>query len=625
MDKGTEELKALRDLLKIERNYERQEYDLEDKRVSLDRLVKRGAAWWPLRIGRSYYNSLNQYIVEVYRLQDADIDPAFECGKAVRFFETDGAKGRKLFQFAATVSFVDGDRMAIALPSAGCASMLMHASGLGVQIYLDETSYKLMFDALGFAIRAESGRMAELRRILHGQAEAAWAAVRPLSFPWLNASQAEAVNKVLAAKDVAIVHGPPGTGKTTTLVEAIGETLRRESQVLVCAQSNMAVDWICELLVNCGIGVLRIGNPSRVTDAMLEHTFERRFAAHPDYHQLWSIRSALRQLRKAKNRDRSAHQKIAKLSERAVELEIRINSELLDGARVIASTLTGSASKILDGRKFSTLFIDEAAQAMEPACWIAIQKADRVIFAGDHLQLPPTVKSPVAFRGGLAKSLMEVAVEAQPVAVSLLTMQYRMNDAIMRFSSDWFYGGKLTSAPDVMQREGVLGFEEPVEWLDTSDVDSGEDYAEEFIGESFGRVNKAEAKLLISRMKSFILGIGLQRFIDERIDVGIISPYRMQVRLLRSMVAGDAFFRPFRGLVSINTVDGFQGQERDVIVLSMVRSNQEGEIGFLNDLRRMNVAITRARHKLIIVGDTKTLGRCAFYRKLVEYVNSLNL
>lgn len=302
-----------------------------------------------------------------------------------------------------------------------------------------------------------------------------------MRFPWLNATQEEAVNKVLHAKDVAIVHGPPGTGKTTTLVEAVYETLHRENQVLVCAQSNMAVDWISEKLVDRGVSVLRIGNPSRVNDKMLSFTYERRFESHPDYPQLWSIRKAIRELyaRSRKGAEREAvRQKINSLKDRATELEIRINESLFSEARVIACTLVGSANRLLTGQKFGTLFIDEAAQALEAACWIPIRKADRVILAGDHCQLPPTVKAPEALRAGLGHTLMQTIVKNKPDTVSLLKLQYRMNDEIMRFSSEWFYGGMLQSAPEVKYRS-ILDFDTPIEWINTEGLDCNE----EFIGE----------------------------------------------------------------------------------------------------------------------------------------------
>ena len=420
------------------------------------------------------------------------------------------------------------------------------------------------------------------------------------------------------AKDVAIVHGPPGTGKTTTLVEAIYETLHRENQVLVCAQSNMAVDWISEKLVDRGVPVLRIGNPTRVNDKMLSFTYERRFESHPDYPQLWSIRKATRDLysqnRKGANRE-NIRQKINSLKDRATELEIRINEALFSEARVIACTLVSSANRVLMGMKFGTLFIDEAAQALEAACWIAIRKADRVVLAGDHCQLPPTIKCIEAMRGGLDETLMQKIVRNKPEAVSLLKIQYRMNDEIMKFSSDWFYHGELKSAPEVKYRS-ILDFDTSIVWVNTEGMDCNE----EFVGESFGRINKAEAALSIEELKRYINKIGKERLLEERIDFGLISPYKAQVQYLRQLIKKDAFFKPFRGLITINTVDGFQGQERDVILISLVRANEDGQIGFLNDLRRMNVAITRARMKLIILGDASTLTKHPFYKKLYDYI-----
>lgn len=613
-------LRQQRLLLEIEYNSEKEAFRRQTETTGLARKVKRGDAWHPLRFVRSYYNSLNQLSVEVVRTADTDIEHNFEFGRPVCFFRmgeaAEGKKSIRYFNFTGTVSYADGDRLVVTVPDNAPIAELQATEGLGVQLFFDETSYRLMFEALDRVIGARDNRLAYLRDLFYSGAPAAELSFDPISFPWLNKAQQEAVNKVLRAKDVAIVHGPPGTGKTTTLVEAIYETLRRESQVLVCAQSNMAVDWISERLVDRGISVLRIGNPTKVNDKMLSFTYERRFEAHPDYPQLWSIRQAIRKLRQERKRhDNSWHQKMDRLKSRAVELEVRINAQLFGEAKVIACTLTGSANRLLSGQKFGTLFIDEAAQALEAACWIAIRRASRVVFAGDHCQLPPTVKSLAALKGGLGITLMERIVARKPSVVTLLTVQYRMNEQIMRFSSNWFYDGRVESAPEVKYR-GILDYDNPITWIDTSDTDA----KEEFVGESFGRINKVEAELTLDALKNYFTKIGRQRIADEHIDVGVISPYRAQVQLLRRMVRKDEFFKPYRKCVTVNTVDGFQGQERDIIVISLVRSNDDGQIGFLSDLRRMNVAITRARMKLIIVGSVQTMTRHAFYKELYDYV-----
>lgn len=608
---------TLYNLLRLEYEYEKETYRQQTELMGIARKVKRGIAWYPLNVGRSYYNSLNQLVVEVFRTEDSDIEHNFEYGRPVCFF-TQNLEGKvKFLSFTATVSYADEERMVVVIPSTDALVELQAADRVGVQLYFDEHTYRLMFEALNQVIKAKGNRLAELRDIFHGNAPTSTYHFAPTRFPWLNPSQEEAVNKVLWAKDVAVVHGPPGTGKTTTLVEAIYETLHRENQVLVCAQSNMAVDWISEKLVDRGIHVLRIGNPTRVNDKMLSFTYERRFEAHPDYPQLWSIRKAIRELyqQRRKGRSENMHQKINALKDRATELEIRINADLFNEARVVACTLAGSAHRVMTGMKFATLFIDEAAQALEPACWIAIRRADRVILAGDHCQLPPTVKCQEAVRGGLAHTLMQTIVKRKPEAVSLLKIQYRMNEEIMRFSSDWFYGGSLQAAPEVKYR-GILDYDTPMVWINTEGMDCNE----EFVGESFGRINKAEARLTLEQLQTYITRIGKQRILEERIDFGVISPYKAQVQYLRQSIRREPFFKPFHHLISINTVDGFQGQERDVIVISLVRANEEGQIGFLNDLRRMNVAITRARMKLIILGDASTLTRHPFYKRLYEYI-----
>ncbi len=611
-------------LLDIEYECERETFRQQTEARGMHRLIKRGDAWWPLRVGRSYYNSLNQLVVEVHRTADEDIEHNFEFGRPVVFFVSLPAPQKdtpvKYFKYTATVSYVDGDRMVVAVPDGTSIIELQNTEGLGIQLSFDETSYRTMANALEKVINAKNNRLAYLRDLFYSKTlKAQHFTFESMRFPYLNTTQEQAVNRVLRAKDVAIVHGPPGTGKTTTLVEAVYETLRREPQVLVCAQSNMAVDWISEKLMDRGVNVLRIGNPTRVNDKMLSFTYEMRFEAHPDYPQLWAIRKSIRELRgKHRRGDSGYHQKMDRLKSRAAELEIRINAELFGEARVIASTLVGSDNRLLQGMKFGTLFIDEAAQALEAACWIPIRKASRVVLAGDHCQLPPTIKSMAAKKGGLEVTLMERIVENKPEEVTLLKMQYRMNDQIMRFSSDWFYHGEVESAPSVSHR-GILDYDLPIAWIDTSDIDA----REEFVGETFGRINKTEAELTLAVLQHYFEKVGRTRILEERIDVGIISPYRAQVQYLRQLIRKREFFKPYRQLISVNTVDGFQGQERDVILISLVRANDKGQIGFLSDLRRMNVAITRARMKLIILGDTTTLARHPFYAKLFHYIQRL--
>ena len=651
MQSSTLYLQRLRQLLQMEYDSEKEDFRVQSEKMGIKRKIHRGICWYPVEAGRSYYNSLNQFVVEIVKKDheedDEDIEHLFEYGKPVQFFSfaaqylSDDIKNKsdiQYFPFSSTVSYVDGDRMVVTLPSSQALIDLQNATNIGVQLYFDETSYKTMFHALDDAINAKNNRLAELKEIFAGKQKTEKRTFAPVAFPWLNKTQEQAVNEVLWAKDVEVVHGPPGTGKTTTLVEAIYETLHRETQVLVCAQSNMAVDWISEKLVDHGVPVLRIGNPSRVNDKMLSFTYERKFESHPDYPELWSIRKTIRQIKENRKRSDNVHQKIARLRDRASEIEMAINAQLFDEARVVACTLVGAANKLLVRHKFSTLFIDEAAQALEPACWIAIRRASRVILAGDHQQLPPTIKCYEAMKQGLGKTLMERIVENQPDAVTLLKVQYRMNDDIMRFSSDWFYQGKVESDESVRHRS-VLDFEHSIQWIDGNEImqqvnedleKQGAceekldiDFTEQFVGENHGRINKAEAELVLTTLRNYIDKIGKERFLAERLDVGIISPYKIQTQYLRQQIRRREDFRPFRQVISVNTVDGFQGQERDIILISLVRSNENGQIGFLSDLRRMNVAMTRARMKLIIFGDKQTLAHHAFYRQLIQYVERL--
>lgn len=609
------------DLLQKEFEYEKEMYREQTERIGIHRRIQQGLCWYPAIPGKSYYNSLNQLVIEIERREDRDTEHNFEYGRPVCFFTTDSSGKPRYLNFSAVISYVQDDRMVVVLPTHSALFDLQNTKGsLGVQLYFDETSYKTMFTALSDVMKAKNNRLAHLRDVLLGKTPVGRRSLYPIRFPWLNVTQEEAVNHVLAAKEVSIVHGPPGTGKTTTLVEAIYETLHRENQVMVCAQSNTAVDWISEKLVDRGINVLRIGNPTRVNDKMLSFTYERRFESHPDYSELWGIRKAIREIqssyrKKSHSEKDTARNRLSRLRFRATELEVQIDADLFGEARVIACTLVGSANRVLINHNFSTLFIDEAAQALEAACWIAIGKADRVILAGDHHQLPPTIKCREASRGGLDRTLMQKVAANKPDTVSLLKIQYRMHEDIMRFPSHWFYHDELQAAPEVKHR-GILAYDTPVVWFDTA----GCDFEEDQLSESMSRINRQEAVLLVEQLEAYIVKISKERVLDESIDFGLISPYKSQVQYIRGLIKRNAFFKPFRKLITVHTVDGFQGQERDVIMISLVRANDDGNIGFLNDLRRMNVAITRARMKLIILGDASTLNKHAFYRELYKYI-----
>ena len=613
-----------RQLLQMEYEHERDEYKRISEQWGVERTVRRGLCWYPLRVGRNRYDSLNRLVVDLYRSESQlEQEHQFEYGRQVRFFVADDAMRVNYKSYTGTVCYVDVDRIAVAVSGVNVITDLENcaAGTLGMQLSLDETTYRTMFEALNDVAQARGGRLAELRDVICGMVEPGFRGIYPVRFPWLNRSQEVAVNNMLCSRDVMIVHGPPGTGKTTTLVEAIAETLNREPQVLVCAQSNMAVDWICQKLVERGVRVLRIGNPTRVNDQMLGYCYERQYEAHPDYPELWSIRKAIRQLqgeRRKHSMSSSVQSRINRLRHRAEELEVKINVELFDNARVVASTLVGSNSSLLTGRRFGTLFVDEAGQALEAATWIAVRKADRVVLAGDHLQLPPTIKCYDAERGGLGVTMMEMVVRRWQQAVTLLTTQYRMNREIMQFSSDWFYGGSLKAADEVKVR-GILDFDTPMEWIDTSQMD----FDEQVQGAGCSKVNVKEADFFVARLEEYVSRIGLERILDERIDFGLISPYKAQVRYMRQIVKRSAVLRQLREVLTVDTIDGFQGQERDVVFISLVRSNDDGSIGFLSDLRRMNVAITRARMKVVVIGNASTLCHHKFYAKLHAYIQSL--
>lgn len=606
-------ISAMREALRREYEYEKASFLQEKEAFGLRRLVRRGECWWPVRSGEIGYNSLGEMTVSVYRSEEsakedeeADKTSKFEYGTSVVFFtEHDGELIYKKWQ--GQVSFVDGQRMVVVVPRSGAAGDLLGAESLGVQLAFNERTYQLQFEALNKVEKAESKNLLRLREVLIGGQKPQFKTLPKIGFPWLNLPQEEAVNRALAAEDVMIVHGPPGTGKTTTLIETIYETLRREPQVLVCAQSNAAVDWISSQLQDRAVPVLRIGNPTRVTDKMLAATYERQFADHPKYPELWTLRKALR--------DKHNHQERDRLRERLDVLEMSIREELFSNAKVIACTLAGAGHPLMKGQTFHSVFIDEAAQATEPACWIAIKRGRRVIMAGDHMQLPPTLKSPEAAHGLLSHTLMEQVATRKPEAVSLLSVQYRMHPDIMRFSSEYFYGGKLRAADNVSYRS-ALDVDSAMIWFDTA----GLDWTEKMQKDGTSRYNVEEAKFLVQQLEEYVDMMTVRHLLDDKIDFAVISPYQAQIHLLRRLIRQSEKLRHIRRHITVETVDAFQGQERDVVMLSFVRANEDAQLGFLTDLRRINVALTRARHKVMLVGDSETLARHPFFERLTNYI-----
>ena len=607
------------ELLRVEYENEKQSYISASKNIIPGKNLTTEKCWYPISINRGFYNSINQYVIEIFR-EESEIESSdFEPGRSVCFFEIKHNEKCFLDNIIGTISIIDENRMLIAVQSESAKTTLKNIDSVGVQLYFDETSYKAMFDALTKVMFAKNNRLADLRDIICGTKIPEFREIYPIRFPWLNNSQQNAVLKVLGTKDVSVVHGPPGTGKTTTLVEAIYETLRREEQVLVCAQSNAAVDWIAEKLIERGVNVLRIGNPLRVSDALLSSTYERRYEAHPEYSELWGLRKSLRELYAQNNKNRgneSFKNQISKIKNRITEIEISIDAQIFNEAKVVASTLVGSSGRVMERKHFNTLFIDEAGQALEAACWIPIPMVKRVILAGDHCQLPPTIKSAEAMSGGLDITMMQKVAETKPSAVSFLNVQYRMNKDIMQFSSDWFYDGVLNAAPEVAERL-IHPLDYPIVWYNTNNLD----FKESMNDITLSKINKDEANLLIKTLEEYVLNIGIDKIKDERIDFGIISPYKNQVYYLRHLLKSNKLIRQIRKFITVNSIDSFQGQEKDVIMISMVRGNNEGKIGFLKDLRRMNVAITRAKMKLIIIGNSDTLSVNRFYRKLYEYID----
>lgn len=621
-------LKKTLDLIRLERQADLEYYRQKVLLRSLHQRVQDGVTWYPVRLRKDYIGTGERLIIEVEKTNQVDQAHAFQSGKSVSVFSNASGKPEKE-HVNGVINFVKENLMVITINGDELPEWIDDGS-LGVDVMFDEMTYKEMEFALKEVMKADGNRVALLREILLGEKKISLtthqdAATTPM--PHLNASQQAALEKVMHTESVSFIHGPPGTGKTTTLVSAIRETTRKEGQALVCAPSNAAVDLLVEKLSEVGLQVLRIGHPARVTEQTLSKTLDARIAAHAQYHELRELRKRIEEVKRMafkfkrnfgyheKEQRRSLQQEAKLLKSDADMLEFYIVNDLLQKSDVICCTLVGSSHPVMKGRKFKTAFIDEAGQALEPACWIPILRSQRIIFAGDHLQLPPTIKSAEAARQGLSKTLFEKGIERYPEASSLLQVQYRMHEDIMTFSSHYFYGGELV-AHDSVKHELLRPNQAPIEFIDTA----GCGFEEAQDPETLSRFNEEEAQLLIRVVERFVGEIGTENWILENLSMGIITPYRAQVERLQKLAENTPALIALGKRITINTVDAFQGQERDVIVIGFVRSNTKGEVGFLSDIRRTNVAMTRARKKLIMVGDSATLGAHPFYLELIGFV-----
>ena len=629
-----QQLQATLELIKLERQADLEQYRQKVLLRSLSQRTKEGVTWYPVRLKRDYIGTGERIIVELDRTNHLDQPHSFQSGKLVSLFCNASGKPEKE-HVNGVVNYVSDNTLVLTLNGDDLPSWIDDGM-LGVDVMFDEMSYKEMEHAMKVVMQAEGNRLAELREVMLGDGgylgKDAGRSIQGSNFEFqksgiLNDSQNNALQVILNTPDVAFIHGPPGTGKTTTLVEGIARTVKIESQVLVSTPSNAAIDLLVEKLSERGLNVVRIGHPARVTEQTLSKTLDARIAAHSNFSELRVLRKKLEQLRGTaskykrnfghheREQRRLMKEEVRLLKSDADLLEFYIINDLLTSAQVICCTLVGSSHPVLRGRKYKTAFIDEAAQALEPACWIPILKSERVIFAGDHCQLPPTIKSTEAAREGLSRTLFEKGIEKHPDRSTMLRIQYRMHQHIMKFSSYYFYHDELI-AHESVKHELLRSNLSALEFIDTA----GCGYTEAQDPETLSRFNEEEAQLLIRLTEKLVDEIGQEEWQEQGLTMGIITPYRAQVDHLHKLAESSSILEPLHKLITINTVDAFQGQERDVIAISFVRSNDKGEVGFLSDIRRTNVAMTRARKKLIMIGDSATLGSHPFYVELLEYL-----
>ena len=624
-------------LIRIEKKEEEKKFAELIKTTSIDERKQKGLAWYPILVEKEEIGLGEQWILEIKRTSNLNEKHQFRSGQSVELF-CNAYEGKERLAVAGVVSWSKQNELTLVLNSNELPDWIGDGK-LGIDLLYNEATFKEMEKAIEKMMAAkERERLGQLRETLLGNRTASFKRNHfEVQFPKLNKAQNKALALIEKAEDIAIVHGPPGTGKTTTLIKAIEQTLKKEKQVLVVAPSNTAVDLLVQKLIERKISVVRLGHPTRIDEDLITQTLDAQVATHRDYKQLKQLRKDAQKIKRQawkfkrnfgheERIERKALLKEARETlDYAKDLEKFIIRDVLNETQVVAATLVGSNTRVLRDKEFQTVFIDEAAQALEAATYIPILRAHRIVLAGDHFQLPPTVKSYEAQHKGMEISLFEKAIKGLDADV-MLEIQYRMNEKIMQFSSQEFYQNKLAADKTVQHHsldengESIYSAA-AVDFIDTA----GCGFTEEQNMQTLSTANPEEAKLLLKYLNMIVEELAI---LDEeqliQTSIGIISPYKEQVLLLRSLLFSYEYLAKYKNNISIHTVDGFQGQERDIIAISMVRSNDTGEIGFLGDIRRMNVAMTRAKKKLILMGDSATLANHKFYKRLLKYVDSID-
>ncbi|MFT4565319.1 MAG: ATP-dependent RNA/DNA helicase IGHMBP2 [Saprospiraceae bacterium] len=608
------------DAIEQERKAEEAYFRSLSQNKTIKERITAGVLWFPVDIEKIHYSVAEK--IEIVMVPAGPRSTAgshrFRVGASAVFW----VQGEERLEWKGVISFSRRLKVSIILNQDGVLKdHIVKHSKCGIELVYDDRSYRVMANSLRKLKGTDKRYLQELREgVRHRK-------LQQQDIPnignvgiadKLNESQKKAVEGCLRAERMGIIHGPPGTGKTTTLVSFASELLKAEKRILVTAPSNNAVDLLTRKLSETGISVLRVGNVTRIGDSISHLTLAEKMRNHKDWQHIKQVKIEAdnaqniagkhkRKFGQQQRGERSMMKREAReLKKWARELENRLSDQILESAQVICSTLIGCAHPQLEGMIFDTLIIDEASQALEAESWTAILRAKRVIMAGDHQQLPPTVKSSEALKLGLGETILDRMTD-QIESTFLLDTQYRMHEQILHFSNEQFYNGRLQTASFVQQR-GIKGDEEVVTFIDTSGCGFNEKTGPE--GRSYNNID--EFHIL---REHFMANAILQ---DPSISIGVICPYSYQVTTIRGEISQDEFWHPYD--IEVNSIDGFQGQEKDVIYISFVRSNDRGEVGFLKDGRRLNVALTRARYKLIMIGDMSTLAHEPLYDQLAQHV-----